>query len=159
MLILIALAIAQVSPLPDLKIEASVGGSVIVIRNTHSTQPLTAYLIELVDYPGSSFALSQDELAQGGEPLAARNERRLPITNMTVGAAPDYVKMRAALYADGSAAGPDGKVAELRARRGLLQSTIREIIAANPGNLKVMQAATPASRASAGSRVDGLPRA
>jgi hypothetical protein len=128
MLLLIALLAAQANPLPELKVEATDGGSAIVIRNNHPSQALTAYLIELVDYPGSSFALSQDELAQGGEPLEAGKQRRLPIANMTVGAAGEYVKMQAALFADGSAAGIPEKVDQLRARRKVLHSLIREIL-------------------------------
>ena len=130
--------------LPELRAEATDGGSALVIRNTHPSQALTAYLVELVEYPGSSFAFSQDELAQGGEPLGAGQQRRIPIQNMTVGAVGDYVKMRAALYADGSSAGPDDKVAQLRARRALLLSTIREVLA-HPAQLKAMLDAVPVS--------------
>lgn len=115
--------------LPELKIEATDGGSALVIRNPSSTQALTAYLVELVDYPGSSFAFAQDELALGGEPLAAGQQRRIPIGNMTVGAAPDYVKMIAAIYADGSSAGPAEKVAQIVERRRLYLTTIRDLIA------------------------------
>jgi len=32
-------------------------------------------------------------------------EKRIQVENMTVGAVPDYVKMQAAIYADGSTAG------------------------------------------------------
>jgi hypothetical protein len=124
------------APVPELKVEATDGGSALVIRNSHPTSMLTAYLVELVDYPGSTWAFSQDELAAGTEPLAAGKTRRIPIHNMTVGAAPDYVKMRAALYSDGSAAGEADKVAQLKARRALLHAAIREALAANPGELK-----------------------
>ena len=132
------------APLPNLVVEATDGGSAFVIRNTHSSQALTAYLIELVDYPGSSFAFSQDELAQGGTPLGAGQQRRFPVPNMTLGAAPDYVKMRAALYADGSASGADDRVAQLRSRRKLLVATIGEILA-QPTNLKALLDAIPPS--------------
>ncbi|MBI4909715.1 MAG: hypothetical protein HY820_39220 [Acidobacteria bacterium] len=134
-------AVAQ-TPLPEMVVEATDGGSALVIRNIHPSAALTAYLVELVDYPGSSFAFSQDELAQGGDPLPAGKLRRLPIANMTVGAAPDYVKMRAALYADGSSSGPDDKVAQLRSRRAMLLATIREILA-QPANLKALLEAAP----------------
>ncbi len=141
----LALALAPAAfaqaPLPDMVVEATDGGSALVIRNTYSA-PLTAYLVELVDYPGSSFAYSQDELAQGGVPLEAGKQRRIAIGNMTVGAAPDYVKMRAALYGDGSVAGPADKVAQLRARRALLLATVREILA-QPGKLQAMLDAAP----------------
>ncbi len=115
--------------LPELKVEATDGGSALVIRNPSSTQALTAYLVELVDYPGSSFAFAQDELAlPGGEPLAAGQQRRVPIGNMTVGAAPDYVKMIAAIYADGSSAGPAERVAQIIERRKLYLATVRDLI-------------------------------
>jgi hypothetical protein len=130
--------------LPELRIEAIDEGSALVIRNTHPSDALTAYLVELVDYPGSSYAFSQDELAQGGEPLAAGKQRRVPVANMTVGAAPDYMKMRAALFADGSTAGDADKVAQLQARRALLLKTVREILA-RPGDLKSLHDAIPVS--------------
>ena len=141
---LVLLALFTAAALPDLRIEASDGGSALVVRNTHDSRALTAFLVELVDYPGSSFAFSQDDLAQGGEPLAAGKQRRIPIQNMTVGAAPDYVKMRAAIYADGSTAGSADKVAELLARRKLLLATVREIIA-RIGDLKPLLESVPVS--------------
>src|SRR5438874_1696918 len=100
-------AIFAQAPLPDLRVEAAPGGSVLYVRNTHS-QPLTAFLIELVGYPGSSYALWQDDLLTG--PLAAGSEKRIPITSMTVGAVPEYVKMQAAIYADGASSGIPEKV-------------------------------------------------
>ncbi len=141
MLPLMLFVLAQ-APLPNLVVEATDGGSAFVIRNTHPTHALTAYLVELVDYPGSSFAYSHDEFANGGKPLGAGQQRRIPVPNMTLGAAPDYVKMRAALYADGSASGADDKVAQLRARRKLLLATIGEILA-QPTNLKALRDAIP----------------
>ena len=48
---------------------------------------------------------------------------------MTVGAVPDYVKIQAALYADGSSSGSDEKVAQLVQRRRFLLQTTRELIA------------------------------
>jgi hypothetical protein len=124
--------------LPELKIEATDGGSALLIRNPSPSQSLTAYLIELVDYPGSSFAFSQDEIALGGEPLPAGKTRRVPILNMTVGAAPDYMKMLAAIYADGSTAGSPEKVKQLVDRRRLYLTTIRDIL----GRLEKKQGAT-----------------
>jgi hypothetical protein len=70
--------------LPALRVEAVPAGSVLYVKNTAS-QPLTAHLIELVDYPGSSFTLFDDDIAN---PVAPGAEKRIPITNMTVGAAP-----------------------------------------------------------------------
>ena len=138
------LAAIALTDLPDLRIEAVDAGSALIVRNTHASQALTAYLVELVDYPGSSYAFSQDELAQGGEPLGAGKQRRIPITNMTVGAAPDYMKMRAAIFADGSTAGDSDKVAQLRARRKLLLATVREVLA-HPGDLKQLFESVPVS--------------
>src|SRR3954468_5132676 len=91
-------AVFAQAPLPDLRVEAAPGGSVLYVRNTH-TQPLTAFLIELVGYPGSSWAHSQDDLRN---PIPPGGEKRIPITNMTAGAVPEYVKMQAAIYADGT---------------------------------------------------------
>lgn len=118
-------AIAAGAPLPGLRIEASDGGSVIYIRNVHS-QPLTAFLLELVDYPGSSFSYWRDEVAS--EPIPAGVERRYPVTNMLIGAAPDYVKVQAALYADGGSSGIPERVAQLVARRKLTLENTRELI-------------------------------
>jgi hypothetical protein len=111
-------------PLPALRTEAVNAGSVFHIKNTGS-QPLTAYLIELVDYPGSSFTLFQDDVAA---PLAPSAEKSIPSTNMTVGAAPEYVKITAAVYADGATAGDPAKVALLLGRRKAFLETSRELI-------------------------------
>ena len=112
-------------PLPELRIEPTGGGSIFYIHNAAS-QPLTAYVIELVDYPGSYYALWQDDAA--GEPIAPGAVKRIQITNMTVGAVPDYVKMRAALYADGSSAGIPEKVEQLVERRRFTLETTHELI-------------------------------
>src|SRR5208337_3305065 len=82
--------IAAQMPLPELRTEPTAGGSIFYIRN-NSPQPLNAYLIELVDYPGSSYALWQDETV--AEPIPPQGEKRIQVANMTVGAVPDYVKM------------------------------------------------------------------
>jgi hypothetical protein len=111
-------------PLPGLTVEATDGGSVLRIRNGAS-QPLTAYLIELVGYPGSSFALYQEV---SGQAIAPGEERRVPIVNMTVGAAPEYVKMQAALYSDGASAGSADKMAQLIGLRRTTLETTRELI-------------------------------
>ena len=47
---------------------------------------------------------------------------------MTVGAVPDYVKVQAALYADGSASGLAGKIAQLIECRRAVLATMRELI-------------------------------
>ena len=124
-LCLLSSAFAQ-APLPDLKIDAITGGSVLFVRNS-SQQPLVAYMIELVDYPGSSFSLSQDALLSG-EPIAPGVEKRIQITNMTVGAVPDYVKLSAAIYADGSTAGVPEKIVLLTGRRKAQLEVARDMI-------------------------------
>lgn len=110
--------------LPELRVEATNGGSIFFIKNTVG-QPLTAYLIELVDYPGSAFSLWQDELLA---PIAPGAEKRIQVVNMTVGAVPDYVKMRAAIYADGTSAGLPDKVKQFVERRRFTLETVRELI-------------------------------
>lgn len=111
--------------LPELRIEPTDGGSMFYVRNP-SSQPLTAYLIELVDYPGSSYSFWEDDT--GGEPIPAGGEKRINVTNMTVGAVPEYVKMRAAVCADGSTSGLPDKVSQLIERRRFTLETTRELI-------------------------------
>jgi hypothetical protein len=111
--------------LPTLRTEPIGGGSVFFVKNTAS-QPLTAFLIELVGYPGSSYSLWKDEIFD--EPIAPGAEKRIQITNMTVGAVPDYVKLTAAIYADGSSAGAPAKVSQFMDRRRFLFLTTRELI-------------------------------
>jgi hypothetical protein len=113
--LLLAFSAAAEAPLPELRTEPTAGGSIFYVRNG-SAQPLTAYLIELVDYPGSAYSLWQDDLTN--RPIPPGGEKRISVANMTVGAVPDYVKMRAALYADGSSAGIPEKVAQMVARPG-----------------------------------------
>ncbi len=118
-------AMAAEAPLPQLRIEPTGGGSIFYIHNS-AAQPLTAYLIELVNYPGSSYTYWQDDVTK---PLAPGADLQIHVANMTVGAVPDYVKMRAALFADGSAAGLPEKVTALVERRRALLATTRELIA------------------------------
>jgi hypothetical protein len=125
---------AAQTALPELRIEPTTGGSIFYVRNS-SSQSLTAWLIELVDYPGSSYSLWQDDITN--QPIPPGGEKRIPVTNMTVGAVPDYVKMRAALYADGSTAGIPEKVDLLVARRRRVLETTRELI----GRLEKAQSA------------------
>jgi hypothetical protein len=124
-LMLALLPAAAQSPLPTLRIEPTTGGSIFYIKNTY-IQPLTAYLIELVDYPGSSFWLWED--IPTSDPIPAGGEIRKPIANMTVGAAPEYVKMQAAIFADGSTAGVAEKITQLLERRRVTLQTVRELI-------------------------------
>jgi hypothetical protein len=124
--LLVALpAIAAEVPLPELRIEPTTGGSIFYIRN-NSAQALNAYLIELVDYPGSSYSFWQDETV--AEPIPPKGEKRIQVANMTVGAVPDYVKVQAALYAGGTSAGIPEKVTALMERRRALLETTRELI-------------------------------
>ena len=146
-LLLLALAPAfGQPPLPGLRIEATAGGSIFYIHNS-SSQPLTAYLIELVNYPGSSYSLWQDDAA--GESIPPGGERRTPISNMTVGAVPDYVKMQAAIFADGSSSGIPEKVTALIERRRATLDTTRELIrrleaGQSPADLKQWSESMPA---------------
>lgn len=119
-------AAAAEMPLPELRIEPASGGSVFFVKNI-SPRPLTAFLIELVDYPGSSFAAVQDETT--GAAIAPGVEKRIPSSNMIVAAAPDYVKILAAAYADGSASGAPEKVEQLKEFRRVKLATTRELIA------------------------------
>jgi hypothetical protein len=111
--------------LPKLRIEPTSGGSIFYVKNV-SSQPLTGFVIELVDYPGSFYALFEDMIFH--ETLAPDAEKRIPVSNMTVGAVPDYVKIQAAIYADGSAAGVPERVAQLVARRHFLLSAVQDVI-------------------------------
>jgi hypothetical protein len=66
---------------------------------------------------------------------------------MTVGAVPDYVKIRAALYAGGGTAGVPEKVAQLLDRRRATLETIRQLV----GRIEKAQAeGTPKSDLLAG---------
>jgi hypothetical protein len=123
--LLAVLPAAAQAPLPTLRIEPAAGGSIFYVRNTYS-QPLTGYLIELVDYPGSSFSYWQD--VPDAEPVAPGAEIRKSISNMTVGAVPDYVKLQAAIFADGATAGVPGKVTQLVERRRATFAAVRELI-------------------------------
>jgi hypothetical protein len=125
LLVALASAAAAEAPLPTLRIEPATGGSVFYIKNTY-TQPVTAYLIELVDYPGSYYSLWEDVMTS--EAIPAGGERRTPISNMTVGAVPDYVKMTGAIFADGSTAGIPEKVTLLIERRRAALQAVRELI-------------------------------
>jgi hypothetical protein len=116
---------ATAAQLPELRTEPIGGGTVFFVKNT-SSQPLTAYLIELVNYPGSSFMLWQDET--GGEPVAPGAEKRIQVTNMTAGAVPDYMHLTAAIFADGSTAGAPEKVTQFIERRKAVLATTRELI-------------------------------
>lgn len=130
--ILLALPVLPAqSPLPELRTEATAGGSIFHIRNA-AGQPLTAYFIELVNYPGSFYQLWQDET--NSAPIPPGGEKHIPNTNMTVGAVPEYVKLQAAMFADGSTAGAPDKVEQLLAHRRYLLGTVRKLIASLEAN-------------------------
>ena len=116
---------ATAAQLPELRTEPIGGGTVFFVKNT-SSQPLTGFLIELVDYPGSSYTLWQDEITS--EPVAPGAEKRIQVTNMTAGAVPDYMKIQAAIYAAGSTAGVPDKVTQFIERRKAVLATTRELI-------------------------------
>ena len=122
---LTALAALSAQPLPQLRIEAVDAGSMLYIKNI-SAIPLTAFMLELVDYPGSSFTFYRDEVTNGG--IAPGVEQKYRITNMTVGAAPDYVKVQAAVYQDGGSSGIPAKVALILSRRATELDITRELI-------------------------------
>jgi hypothetical protein len=124
LLLVLSTAAAQ-APLPTLRIEPTTGGSIFYIKNTY-TKPVTAYLIELVDYPGSSFWLWAD--GSTDEMIPAGGELHKSISNMTVGAVPDYVKLQAAIFSDGSTAGIPEKIAQLVGRRRAILAAVRELI-------------------------------
>lgn len=124
-LLLAVTACAAEAPLPALRIEPTTGASIFYVRNTYS-QPLTAFLIELAGYPGSYFQLWQDDVTS--EPIAPGVEKRIQVSDMTAGAVPDYVKVEAAIYADGTTAGMPDKITQLTQRRAFLLKTTRELI-------------------------------
>ena len=120
-----ALACFGQVPWPDLHTDAVDAGSVFRVKNNHSA-PLVAYSIELVGYPGSFYTFIVDEM--NGQPVKPGEERASRVQNMTVGAVPDYVKLTAALYGDGSSAGEPAKVAALVERRKAMLEAVRGVI-------------------------------
>ena len=117
-------AVAQ-SPLPALRVEPTDGGSILIVRNV-AAQPLTGFLVELLNYPGSYYAFWQDDVTS--EPIAAGAEQKTRVSNMTIGAVPDYVKLEAALYEDGTSSGAPDKVSLLLDRRRFTLQTLRALI-------------------------------
>jgi hypothetical protein len=123
--LLLVLSAGAQAPLPELRTEPTDGGSIFHIHNTAS-QPLTGYLIELVNYPGSSYSLWQDVIAS--QPIPPGGEKLIRVANMTVGAVPDYVKMQAAIFADGTSSGIPEKMTQFIGRRRSVLETTRELI-------------------------------
>jgi hypothetical protein len=81
--------------------------------------------VELVGYPGSYYQLWEDDIR--GEVVAPGAEKRIPISNMTVGAVPNYVHLTAALYADGTSAGAPEKITQLIERRRATLAATRDL--------------------------------
>jgi hypothetical protein len=123
------LSAAKGPDLPGLRIEPTSGGSIFYVKNTAS-EPLTAFLIELVNYPGSSYSFWQDAMSavDSAEAVPPGVEKRIPVANMTVGAAPDYVKVQAAIFADGTSAGLPDKVTQLVERRRATLAATRDLV-------------------------------
>jgi hypothetical protein len=121
---LAALAATAQTPLPALRVEAIDSGTVLHVKNS-AAQPLTAFLIEMVDYPGSTFTYWFDELPDGLAPGAGRP---FQVANQLPGAVPDSVKMQAAIFGDGSTAGVPAKVKQLIDRRRALREVTRELV-------------------------------
>src|SRR5687767_15729559 len=111
--ILLLASLAAAAELPKLRIEPAAAGSIIYVKN-ESPVALTAWLIELVDYPGSSFSFWQDESAN---PIPLGGEKLVPVSSMMNGAVPEHVKMQAARFADGSSRGVTQNVAQLQQRK------------------------------------------
>jgi hypothetical protein len=117
--------IAAGSPCPGVKAEPTDNGSLIRIRHSEA-QPLTAFLVEIVDYPGNRFAYLGDELFREG--IAAGEEKRIAVTSLMPGTVPDYLRMTAGVYKNGVTCGaPDKVKLIIDARRQNLQLT-RDII-------------------------------
>jgi len=125
--LLVALSLTAADPpLPGLRVEAVPRGSVLYVRNVYS-QPVAAFLVELVDYPGSRFSYSTDEVAGQGIPPGV--EKAFPVSSMLVAAvSPEYVKVQAALYADGSACGNPEDIKKILVWRKSRLETTRELI-------------------------------
>jgi hypothetical protein len=113
------------APLPELRVEPALQSSVLFVKDAASQPPLTAFLVELVGYPGSYYQLWEDDIR--GEVVAPGAEKRIPISNMTVGAVPNYVHLTAALYADGTSAGALEKITQLIERRRATLAATRDL--------------------------------
>jgi hypothetical protein len=143
-LLFVCSALFAETPLPALRVEPALQSSILFVKDAESQPPLTAFLVELVRYPGSYYQLGEDGLLT--QPVAPGAEKKIPISNMTVGAVPDYVHLTAAIYADGTTAGLPEKVTQLVERRRAMLATARELI----GKLEKAKAAgTSASAAAA----------
>jgi hypothetical protein len=120
----IVAAIAQTA-CPEVKAEPVENGSLIYLRHNEA-QPLTGFLIEIVDYPGNRFVYMKDELF--GASLAAGEERRIVVNSLMPGTVTDYLKVTAAVYADGATCGKAEKVKLIIDARRQQRELNREII-------------------------------
>jgi len=125
-LLFVCPALFAETPLPALRVEPALQSSILFVKDAPAQPALTAFLVELVHYPGSYFQLWEDDLVT--EPIAPGAEKKIPISNMTVGAVPDYVHLTAAIYADGTTAGLPEKVTQLVERRRAMLATTKELI-------------------------------
>jgi hypothetical protein len=125
LVLLAGLCCAADAPLPGLRVEAVPDGSILIVRNLH-TAPLVAVLVEMVGYPGGSFQLLQDEVER--EPIGPGQERRYQVLSMLAGVAPDYLKVQAAVYSDGTTSGAPGKVDRILSERRNRLKVLREQI-------------------------------
>jgi hypothetical protein len=113
------------TPCPEVTAEPVEGGSLIRVRHNQK-QSLTAFVVEIVGYPGNHFAYMEDDLFRGS--IAAGKEKRVVVMTLMPGTVPDYLKTTAAIYEDGATCGAAGKVKTiLDARRNQLRFT-RELI-------------------------------
>jgi hypothetical protein len=142
-LLLACSALFAETPLPALRVEPALQSSILFVKDAPTQPALTAFLVELVHYPGSYYQLWEDDLIT--EPIAPGAEKKIPISNMTVGAVPDYVHLTAAIYADGTTAGLPEKVTQLVERRRAMLATTRELI----GKLEKAKAAGASASAAA----------
>jgi hypothetical protein len=124
LVMVLTLAAAQ-TLLPGLRVEPVSGGTNFYVKNT-AAQPLIAFILELDGYPGSNYVLVQDE--SSAAPIAPGDEQRIHTSNMTPGAVPDYMKLQAAIFADGTSAGQPEKVAQLLEHRRAMLDTTRGLI-------------------------------
>ena len=127
--LLLALPIlAADATLPELKVEPIDAGSVMTVKNAYS-QPLAAFIIELVDYPGSTYSLIDDVYDKpGSTAIQMGGEKKIKVSNMTIGAVPEHVKLLAAIYMDGASVGSPEKLKEIMGRRKMRLDTERELI-------------------------------
>src|SRR4051794_4176050 len=88
-------AVMASTPCPEVNAEPVDDGSLIHIRHN---QPhlLTAFLVEIVDYPGNHFSRMQEDLFRPG--TAAGEEKRIVVRGLMPGTVPDYLKVTAAIY-------------------------------------------------------------